>query len=281
MRRTNMNQGAKRQDAVRTSESDHLRVPQSLDLTTKLTTILRLIRNHNSLDIVPMEVLYNIFGRVTPYRGLSQAKYLRTFTTSKRISNKALKPQFPEYFEGRLVPNIAHHVCYILLHSSQSPASFPKVFNTPLSIELQRRASKWGGLVNFSWFGEESVPLSNTQPATVFSHLGGKLEIPDVSLENLDGVEKTIQSHLSGSLTDLTTQDVHLYVCTHGARDCRCGERGGRVLRTLQEAVQLELQRHPGGPANHIKVGEVGHVGGHKLGLFLAMSRLSNLTMFI
>jgi len=225
--------------------------------------------NHNSLDISPMEVLYNISGRFTPYRGLTQAKSLRTFTTSRRISNEALKPQFLEYFEGRLVPNIAQHDCYILLHSSQSPASFPKVFNTPLSIELQRRASKWGGLVNFSWFGEESVSPPNTQPATVFSHLGGRLEIPDVSLENLDRVESTIRSHLRGPLTDLTTQGVHVYVCTHGARDCRCGERGRSVLRALQEAVQWELQRHPDGPANHIKVGEVGHVGGHKLGLSL------------
>jgi len=214
-----------------------------------------------------MKLLHNISGKLTLYRGLWQEKSLRTFTTSKWISNEAVKPQVPEYFQGRLVPNIANHDCYILLHSSQSPSSFPKVYSTPLSIELQRRASKWGGLVNFSWFGEELVPPPNTQPATVFSHLGGRLEIPDVSLENLDWVERTIQCHLRGPLTNRTAQDVHVYVCTHGARDCRCGERGGRVLQALQEALQRELKRHPDGPANHIKIGRVGHVGGHKLRL--------------
>ena len=254
-----------RQGAVRTSESDHFTRSAIPGPNHHYPPAHK--ENDNSLDISLMEVLYS--GRLTPYLGLSQATFLRTFTTSKRISNQALKFQFPEYFEGRLVPNIAHHDCYILLHSSQSPALFPKVFNTPLSIELQRRASKWGGLVNFSWFGEESVPPPNTQPATVFSHLGGRLEIPDVSLENLDWVERTIQSHLRGPLADLTAQDVHVYVCTHGARDCRCGERGGHVFQALREAVQRELNQHPDGPANHIKVGQVGHVGGHKLRLSL------------
>ncbi|KIM43815.1 hypothetical protein M413DRAFT_36842, partial [Hebeloma cylindrosporum] len=185
---------------------------------------------------------------------------------------------------------IAHHDCYILLHSSQSPTAFPKVFNTPLSIELQRRASKWGGLVNFSWFGEQTASSPDTQSATVFSHRGGRLEIPEVSLENLDRVERTIQSHLDGPLTDLTAQDVYIYVCTHRARDCRCGERGGRVLQALREAVRLELKRDPCGPADRIKVGEVGHVGGHKfaanllvfpLGEWLGVVKPDDSTMII
>jgi hypothetical protein len=224
-----------------------------------------------------------------PYRGLSPCvsrfKSLSTFTTStrKRLFDEPVTTRVPEYFEGQLEPNIAHHDCYILLHTSHSPSTFPMVFNTPLSLELQRRASKWGGFVNFSWFGEQSVPspAPNTQSATVFSHLGGRLEIPDISLENLDLVEKTIQSHLRGPLTDLTAEDVHVYVCTHGARDCRCGERGGRVLEALQEAVRSERNRHPDGPANRIKVGAVGHVGGHKLGLPLRRLGFRNSQMYI
>ncbi|KAF8962119.1 Sucrase/ferredoxin-like-domain-containing protein, partial [Flammula alnicola] len=158
-----------------------------------------------------------------------------------------------------------HHNCYILLHALQPPGAFPSVYHTPLSLEVQRRASKWGGLVNFSWFGEKSRSGdSEGQAATVFSHLGGRLEIPLISLENVDEVERTIQGHLSGPPTELTSREAHIYVCTHGARDCRCGIRGRQVFEALLETVRIARDRNPHGPAAHIKVGEVGHVGGHR-----------------
>jgi hypothetical protein len=51
---------------------------------------------------------------------------------------------------------------------------------------------------------------------------------------------------------------IDIYVCTHGARDCRCGETGGAVFRALKHEVDRL------GVGGKVRVGEVGHVGGHK-----------------
>ncbi|KAJ7894455.1 hypothetical protein B0H14DRAFT_2334414 [Mycena olivaceomarginata] len=56
---------------------------------------------------------------------------------------------------------------------------------------------------------------------------------------------------------------VHIYVCTHGARDCRCGEMGGKVFTALREDLYRRIRADPGGPAERVVLGEVGHVGGH------------------
>ncbi|KDR79275.1 hypothetical protein GALMADRAFT_1230940 [Galerina marginata CBS 339.88] len=187
----------------------------------------------------------------------------RTFSSSKTAHTKA---RIPEYYEGRLEGTVPDHICYILLHVSRSPETFPSVYHTPVSREMHLRAKRWGGLVNFSWFADrlEEGMHEHSQSATVFSPMGGKLEIPHISLENLDRVEEAIQSHLKGPRTSSTAQDMHIYVCTHGARDCRCGDRGREVYLALVEAAEKERATNPDGVATSLKIGEVGHVGGHK-----------------
>ncbi|KAF9479146.1 hypothetical protein BDN70DRAFT_807455 [Pholiota conissans] len=186
----------------------------------------------------------------------------RTFTTSR---SKQPEDVVPQYFEGRLEPNAPSHQCYILLHSSQSPTEFPSVHKTPLSQELQARATQWGGLVNFAWSEDlEKSSSSEGQAATVFSHSGGRLEIPHVSLKNVEEVTKLIEKHLQCHQTEPTPEEVHFYVCTHGARDCRCGDRGLAVYNALVSSVKSAREKEPSGPASRIKVAEVGHVGGHK-----------------
>ena len=54
------------------------------------------------------------------------------------------------------------------------------------------------------------------------------------------------------------SKTLHLYVCTHGARDCRCGNTGGAVY----EALRIEVAKR--GLTDQVLVGSVGHVGGHK-----------------
>lgn len=84
-----------------------------------------------------------------------------------------------------------------------------------------------------------------------------------MSLENVADVASTLQAHAQPSEepTDAAERDdgkVYLYVCTHGERDCRCGETGGAVFAAVRKRVQ-EL-----GLEESVKVGGVGHVGGHK-----------------
>lgn len=138
--------------------------------------------------------------------------------------------------------------------------------STPVQRALQLKASKWGGVVNFSWFepGPTYTAAKGRDSATAFSTLGGQLEIPNISLENLDEVEENLRKHAEGSLVGETSEEIHLYVCTHGARDCRCGTIGSEVVKTLREEVARRVKLDPWGLISRVRVGEVGHVGGHQ-----------------
>jgi hypothetical protein len=161
------------------------------------------------------------------------------------------------------------HQCYILLHSSQPISEFPARWHTPVQRELQFRAFRWGGLVNFAWYGsppdDDDGGRKKKQSATVFTVAGGRLEIPDITLENLDQVEEKLKDHLNGPLSKETSDEIHLYVCTHGSRDCRCGTKGSLLVNALREEKVNHQRLYPEGLAKRIKIGEVSHVGQHKL----------------
>jgi hypothetical protein len=53
-------------------------------------------------------------------------------------------------------------------------------------------------------------------------------------------------------------KETWILICSHGARDCRCGEHGPVVAEKVREYVrQRGLERS-------VVVGEVSHVGGHR-----------------
>lgn len=196
---------------------------------------------------------------------------------------------------------IIPHQCYILLHSFQPISEFPAKWKTPIQQALQLRASRWGGLVNFASYGPPPAATytsgdegsqAKKQPATVFTAAGGRLEIPDITLDNIDQVEQTLKDHLQGPLSKETGDEIHLYVCTHGARDCRCGTRGNLLVNALLEEKANYQRLYPGRFASRIKIGQVAHVGGHKLSnnvlviipffhfIFLKKRYAANLLMF-
>lgn len=47
-----------------------------------------------------------------------------------------------------------------------------------------------------------------------------------------------------------------ILVCTHGSRDCRCGDIGGDLVQSLRETARKR--------GIDVKVTECSHVGGHK-----------------
>ena len=186
-------------------------------------------------------------------------QHRRIFSITRRMFSD-VKP----YYEDRLglEGTVKPLGCYIFLHSPEPPSTFQSVHHTALSRELLLRAAKWGGMINFSYTegGGKLSAASDKQAATVFSQRGGRLDIPDVSLENLDDIEGRISNYLNGPVTKSTSATAHLYVCTHGARDCRCGERGQQVYDALVRAVRESTSSL----AKNIEVSAVGHVGGHK-----------------
>ncbi|KAI9228006.1 MAG: Sucrase/ferredoxin-like-domain-containing protein [Piptocephalis tieghemiana] len=76
-----------------------------------------------------------------------------------------------------------------------------------------------------------------SQPASVPMH------------ESLDGLQ---YSKLPGK---------HIFICTHGERDCRCGEKGGELHEALCNAVALENKAKG---RSDIHIHRISHIGGHK-----------------
>ncbi|KAG5720799.1 Altered inheritance of mitochondria protein 32, partial [Termitomyces sp. T112] len=193
-------------------------------------------------------------------RALARLRTTRAFTTTCRSSSEDPTTKKEKFLYG----TAPSHRSYIFIHASEPPSSFPARLSTPLQRALQLKVMKWGGTINFSWLG----PPKSTGggPAlTAFSTLGGRLEVPELNMDNMDEVAEVLERHATeGPLASGTSDEVHLYVCTHGARDCRCGEMGGAVLRALQGEVARLAKADPLGIASRIKIGEVGHVGGHQ-----------------
>ncbi|KIJ16220.1 hypothetical protein PAXINDRAFT_132838, partial [Paxillus involutus ATCC 200175] len=172
----------------------------------------------------------------------------------------------------------AVHRCYVFLHTPQPPSEYPAKYATPVQRKLLIDAIKWGGSVNFSWSEEQtSYP---PRPAgeedkqlfylTAFSSTRGKLEIPETSLANVEEVGRLLKEHVEPPLAKgspeatSSSDNIHLYVCTHGARDCRCGDKGGAVARAIRNELHRRTQINPSDPSSRIKLAEVAHVGGHQ-----------------
>lgn len=59
----------------------------------------------------------------------------------------------------------------------------------------------------------------------------------------------------------------HIYICTHGTRDCRCGDLGEPLYQALvKEARRRKLGGEMGDPEAEpgVLIARVAHVGGHK-----------------
>ncbi|KAF7313893.1 Altered inheritance of mitochondria protein 32 [Mycena chlorophos] len=160
---------------------------------------------------------------------------------------------------------VPYHRSYILLNAPTSPQSFPSRFSTPFQRSLQLQTTRWGGLVNHAWVGH-----ADGEPSlTAFSALNGVLHLPLRSLEaerESDVLDIAERLHKHATVPGTYPQDddkLHIYVCTHGARDCRCGDTGGAVLRALREELDARTRKEPNGKASRVVLGEVGHVGGH------------------
>ncbi|KAG1758768.1 Sucrase/ferredoxin-like-domain-containing protein [Suillus occidentalis] len=165
------------------------------------------------------------------------------------------------------------HRCYIFLHTPQPPSEYPAKYATPIQRALLLRTAKWGGSVNFAW-SEDQKSVCARPPGeedkqeyhlTAFAHPRGKLEAT-VSMDNIDEVGERLRAHAEGvsGVTSSNSDDVHLYVCTHGARDCRCGDTGGAVAQAIRDELRKRRDSDPSDPSTCIKLAEVAHVGGHK-----------------
>ena len=92
---------------------------------------------------------------------------------------------------------------------------------------------------------------------TIQSRLRLVMTSRDVNLRH-EGDIKTVFSAHSTPPGESETVPNFILVCTHAARDCRCGTTGRDVAETLSKELQSREA------SSRWKVFEIGHVGGHK-----------------
>jgi hypothetical protein len=199
-----------------------------------------------------------------PYRR-SLLVALRTYSTTAATAASA---------EGAgLAATVAPHRLYLLLHSqrpiSELPSRPSSEVQRSLQLALARRA-----IVNFAWNSQGQVgpfpadsadtardgQTEEVYAATAYTSQG-RVDIPSVSLANV----KDVINCLDGPTREISADDsIDIYVCTHGARDCRCGDTGTAVLQALREGIAERAASDAEGLWKRIRLGEVAHVGGHQ-----------------
>ncbi|KIJ49194.1 hypothetical protein M422DRAFT_161539 [Sphaerobolus stellatus SS14] len=165
-----------------------------------------------------------------------------------------------------LAGNVQYHTSYLLLHTREPATAWPSVFTSQLYKNLLLRMKEINGLVNFVWLGQDTQePVSNSEEsysATLWERtdptgLSKRFDIPRISESNVDVV---FDPSLKPS--EDVSSGPYFYICVHQNRDCRCGVRGGNLARDLSK--ELEKRSILFDPNGQRRIGEVGHVGGHK-----------------
>ncbi|KAI9063684.1 hypothetical protein FKP32DRAFT_1571761 [Trametes sanguinea] len=203
---------------------------------------------------------------------------VRHIASSATLDSSSGPPSGPASLAG----TAPFHTAYVLLHTHLPPAAYPARSSSRLWKLATVNARRWGGTVNFAWspdlrthpeydgLGEERTAPGvkpEVYTASVFSvaNLQGRVEIPELKVDNIEATSDSLQQLVMSARAMNRTDDeqldkrLFLFVCTHGSRDCRCGEGGGEVARALRR----ELDKR-GISANDVVLGEVAHVGGHK-----------------
>lgn len=171
---------------------------------------------------------------------------------------------------------------------------------SPFLSELESRAKKGGSLegygISFSAGDSRSIndaALKPWDPTTsrmmrsvpnsaqeqeqflvyAYTTNGTMAKVGPVSLATLDS-HSSFRQRIDDALanakpqTGRATQDdeTHVYVCTHGARDCRCGVAGTAVYESLKNEVrshQAFTIKSGNDAPKKVKVYPISHVGGH------------------
>jgi hypothetical protein len=175
-------------------------------------------------------------------------------TAAQTAAAAAIKPK-PTSIAG----TVPYHQAYVVLHSREPITELPPRPSSNLQRNLQ--LSTPGTLVNFGWWAGVPAAASGVEKLTTFT-TNGTVCVAGVSEDAtaLPAVDALARGAQSG-------EEVHLLVCTHGSRDCRCGERGSAVVRALRQAQAERLASAPDATTaekwRKVQIGEVAHVGGH------------------
>ncbi|KAG9004885.1 hypothetical protein FRB95_004277 [Tulasnella sp. JGI-2019a] len=170
------------------------------------------------------------------------------------------------------------HDYYLFLHTTRPPVSWPSHIEpvSPLLSELKREMKKHNGIANVAYYdpsllakhdpihlGPSGAAWDESGPETYKATIYGVNRKPaiaqSVSLSNYGSLIKDYLALQANDSITVGEDRIRFYVCTHGSRDCRCGDVGGEVLAALRQAVS----KSEPDIRSKVEIAEVGHVGGH------------------
>jgi len=180
-----------------------------------------------------------------------------------------MQPVIPLYPELQAYARNFHGIVNIAYFPrASSPAGLKNLQSTPSpSPSSDPSSDSTRSIRDPAWLETEGC----SHQVTIFAGGNKVIEFPRVRLQDakrvfddlyrglLDGVSV---SGLGASIKTPTNNYgvSHIFVCTHAARDCRCGTTGVDVFNAISNAVA----NHPTWSRLGIQMGEVAHVGGHK-----------------
>ena len=178
--------------------------------------------------------------------------------------------------ESPVTGTVPHHDFLLVLNTKLPPNTWPArlEMSSPLLSELQQKVKKLGGLVNFAYEGTDDYqPAADWEKSTSqkeeysgLLYMRGSTSPVAFPRVTLGAVMAELFQHKQTQLESPDPPVLDFYVCTHGNRDCKCGDIGGEFVDRLHyEVARLPANVRFGEDGNPlIRVREIGHVGGHK-----------------
>jgi len=178
-----------------------------------------------------------------------------------------VQPVIPLYPELQAYARNFHGIVNVAYFPrTSSPAPLKSLQSMPLSSPESSHDSTrpTGGP---AWLGAEGYG----HQVTIFAGGNKVIEIPSVRPQDAEVAYRDLYGGLLdgvpvsglGATVRTPTNNYgvsHIFVCTHAARDCRCGTTGVDVFNAISNAVAS----HPTWSRLDIQMGQVAHVGGHK-----------------
>ena len=162
-----------------------------------------------------------------------------------------------------LVGTVPNHTSYIVLHHPDPPSTYPSKLDSPLLRQLMLLGRMHGAIANIGWSDEEHwsmfQPNDIDSSAASDSHFAHSKERYNMTVYSslhpwasyqVEGVNPTT-IEASFDRWNQYSQDtkvpsslypsapIDIFICTHAARDCRCGDVG----TALADALRGELSR--------------------------------------
>lgn len=191
-------------------------------------------------------------------------------------------------------PEMSTHLVLVPKDTARAPETWPSHIDAvcPLFSELASRTREGGSLAGYGLsFSAGDAPLR--PPSVAWDPRRDKaMRLPPnqdaedesfwlyayrtpglcvrmpVSLRTLPGSDELRDALEARFTRDAALDDeTHIFVCTHGTRDCRCGVAGTELLDALRALVDEHKRTcaaQGSRPAKRVRVLPISHVGGHK-----------------